>query len=265
MKLSISNLAWSMPEDELVYEQMQKYGFTGLEIAPTRVWEENPYERGMEAKDWVEKLKVRHGVSIPSMQSIWYGRSEKIFGSKAERQALIDYTKKAIRFAEAIGCGNLVFGCPRNRFFPDRTNPQIGIDFFREIGNYAVVHHTCIGLEANPPIYQTNYINTTQQALDIISEVGSQGLKLNLDVGTMISNEEDVSLLEGKVKLINHVHISEPFLKPIKKHSLHRELATFLRRAGYDRYISIEMGRVMNLSTIWEVMAYVQEVFSEKG
>ena len=102
--------------------------------------------------------------------------------------------------------------------------------FFREIGNYAIVHHTCIGLEANPPIYQTNYINTTQQALDMISEVGSPGLKLNLDVGTMIANEEDVSLLEGKAELVNHIHISEPFLKSIKKHVLHRELATFLRR-----------------------------------
>lgn len=264
MKLSISNLAWTMPEDAIVYEQMQKRGFTGLEIAPTRVWGKNPYERGMEAKDWAKELKLRYGFSIPSMQSIWYGRSEKIFGSEAERQTLIVYTKKAIRFAEAIGCGNLVFGCPRNRFFPDGTNPQIGIDFFREIGNYAIVHHTCIGLEANPPIYQTNYINTTQQALDMISEIGSPGLKLNLDVGTMIANEEDVSLLEGKAELVNHIHISEPFLKSIKKHVLHRELATFLRKAGYDRYISIEMGQAMNPSTIWEAMTYVQEVFSEK-
>ena len=45
-------------------------------------------------------------------------------------------------------------------------------------------------MEANPAIYNTNYINTTQEALDLIREVGSDGFRLNLDVGTMLENGE---------------------------------------------------------------------------
>ena len=36
------------------------------------------------------------------MQSIFYGRTEKIFQSQKERKDLIEYTKKAIDFAEYI-------------------------------------------------------------------------------------------------------------------------------------------------------------------
>ena len=115
MKLSISNIAWDSGEDDKIYLLMQKYGFSGLEIAPTKIFPQNPYDKIEEAKLWAQNLKEKYGFVIPSMQSIWYGRSEKIFASAEDRQILINYTKKAIDFASAIGCKNLVFGCPKNR------------------------------------------------------------------------------------------------------------------------------------------------------
>ena len=115
MKLSISNIGWSNENDVNVYELMKKYGYSGLEIAPTRIFPEAPYDKLKEAGVWVENFKKKYGLCVSSMQSIWFGRQEKIFGSKEERQILVEYTKKAIDFASVIGCRNLVFGCPRNR------------------------------------------------------------------------------------------------------------------------------------------------------
>ena len=103
MKLSISNIAWSENEDEQVYALMQKYGFTGLEIAPTRIFPSEPYGDLKRVKEWAGKLESEYGFSIPSMQSIWFGRQEKIFGSSKEREILSDYTKKAVDFAAAAG------------------------------------------------------------------------------------------------------------------------------------------------------------------
>ena len=130
MKLAVSNIAWAAEEDDLVYELMKKYGFLGLEIAPTRIFSENPYDRNAAAKRWSIELRNAYGFTIPSIQSIWYGRQEKIFGSVEERQSLIDYTKRAIDFAVAIDCRNLVFGCPRNRNIPQGAEPDIGVKFF---------------------------------------------------------------------------------------------------------------------------------------
>ena len=115
IKLSISNIAWGMEQDAEMGQFLQDSGFQGLEIAPTRIFPEAPYDKLAEAKVWAEELNTKYGLEVPSMQSIWYGHQEKIFGTKEERRVLVDYTKKAVDFAEVIGCRNLVFGNPRNR------------------------------------------------------------------------------------------------------------------------------------------------------
>lgn len=261
MKLSISNIGWSAENDAAVYGLMKKYEYSGLEIAPTRIFSHNPYEKLKEAEAWGKNLKKEYGFSISSMQSIWYGRQEKLFGSEEERKVLLDYTKEAVDFASVIGCKNLVFGCPKNRHLPDGTDPQIAVAFFRQLGDYAASKGTAIGIEANPPIYNTNYINDTITALQLIRQVDSKGFLLNLDVGTIIENKESVYELEGNVERINHVHISEPGLKPIERRALHGELFSLLRQEGYTGFISIEMGKVEELSVMEEKLEYIRSVF----
>lgn len=262
MNLSISNIGWTADQDNRIYEMIKKYGFSGLEIAPTRIFPETPYDKLEEARVWADNLKKLYGFSVSSMQSIWYGRQEKIFGTEEEFQTLVDYTKKAIDFAAVIGCGNLVFGCPRNRNISEGGDPKIGIRFFREIGDYAAAKGTVIGMEANPPIYNTNYVNNTSEAFALIDEVSSEGFKLNLDVGTMIQNEERVDELTDRIRLINHVHISEPGLKPIEQREIHFALRDVLADEGYKGYISIEMGRTDDVKLIEETISYVRGIFN---
>lgn len=263
MKLSISNLGWTAEQDQAVYELMKKYDFEGLEIAPTRIFPDAPYEKRNEAGYWAENLKRQHGFVVSSMQSIWFGRKEKLFGSYEERNSLIDYTKKAIDFAEAIGCKNLVFGCPGNRNMPEGADPNIAVKFFKEIGDYAAGHDTVVGMEANPPIYNTNYINDTLAALNLIEQVDSKGFLLNLDLGTMVQNEEPADELVGKVKYINHVHISEPGLKPIEPRPFHTELLKILKAEQYHGFVSIEMSKADELGVLKNCMDYVRRIISE--
>lgn len=261
MLLSISNIGWKEAQDHAVYDMMRAYGFSGLEIAPTRIFPQKPYDDLSSARKWATELRARYDFVIPSMQSIWYGKQERLFGSAAERVALVEYTQKAIDFAVAIGCGNLVFGCPRNRVIPEGMDEQTAVDFFKAIGDYAAKKGTVIGMEANPPIYNTNYINDTQSALNLVRRVNSCGFKLNLDVGTMVHNGESVDILQGTTDMINHVHISEPGLRIIEKRELHGELAQLLRAEGYSRFVSIEMGAQESMEDIESSMAYISERF----
>lgn len=263
MKLSVSNIGWREEQDSEVLAWMREYGYSGLEIAPTRIFPENPYNKLTEAKRWAEKIKDDYDFTIPSIQSIWFGRKENIFGAEEERRVLIAYTQKAIDFAERIGCKNLVFGCPRNRNLPVGVDAGTAVAFFRELGDYAAAHHTVIGMEANPPIYNTNYINDTASAFRLIAEVDSKGFQLNLDLGTVIHNEEHIRELEGKVALVNHVHISEPGLKPIEKRWLHQELKAILEAENYRGFVSIEMGAADNIENIKSAVQYIREVFGE--
>ena len=84
---------------------------------------------------------------------------------------------------------------------------------------------------------------------------------MNLDVGTMIENGENLEILKDSMQLINHVYISEPNLKPIVKRHLHIELVYIKKNSGYQGYVSIEMGKQNNIDLIEEVMRYVKDVF----
>lgn len=257
IKLSISNIAWTEENDQQVYQYMQNVGFQGLEIAPTRVFQERPYEKKDEAKLFAQDVKKKYGLSICSMQSIWYGHGEKIFGTDEERQILLDYTKQSIDFAKEVGAGNLVFGCPKNRCIGEYDDIGIAVEFFRTLGDYSAEHGTVLAMEANPVIYGTNFINRTNEAAELIKEVGSKGFKLNLDFGTIIYNEEKIQDVTAYINLINHVHISEPNLKLIEHRAEHKELLRILKDFSYDGYVSIEMCRRDDVSEVFKTIDYI--------
>lgn len=261
--LSISNIAWVSEKDEEIYKMMKDLGFKGLEIAPTRVFPEGPYDRISEAGVFAKKIKKEYGFTVPSMQSIWYGRKENIFNGEEDRETLRKYTEKAILFAKETGCKNLVFGCPKNRIVPEGVDPSEANGFFKAIGDFAKDNGTVVGMEANPTIYGTNFINTNASALKLIEEVESEGFKLNLDVGTMIENGEDISVLKGNAGLINHVHISEPNLVPVKKRKFHKVLSEFLKEEGYKGFVSIEMKTTDDIDGLKRIMEYAVSVFGE--
>lgn len=261
MKLSISNIAWDSENDKKVYELMKKYSYEGLEIAPTKVFLENPYEKLEKADMWRKDLNDKYGFKISSMQSIWYGKKERLFGTDEERKELQNYTEKAIDFAKIIECKNLVFGSPKNRNLEENENPGKAKEFFKSIGEYAFKNNTVIGMEANPTIYNTNYINDTKSALELIKTVDSRGFLLNLDIGTVISNNENIEEILGNVEYINHVHISEPWLKIIEKREIHKKLKSILKNEDYKGFVSVEMAKVERIEEVEKVMEYVREVF----
>jgi sugar phosphate isomerase/epimerase len=255
MLLSISNIAWSSEYDEEMYAFLRDSSFSGLEIAPTRIFPDKPYGYITEARQFAVELREQYGLSISSIQSIWYGRAENIFGSNEERNALIEYTKRAVEFAVAVECRNLVFGCPINRNIPIGVkNPKkIALDFFERVSGYAAENGTVIALEPNPPVYGTNFINTTEQAVELCKNLSNDGFKVNVDVGTMVTNNEPVSLIAENLDIVNHIHISEPGLVPIERREIHREIIAL----PFNRYVSVEMGNCGDLGKVKQVVEYV--------
>ncbi len=262
MKLSISNIAWSVEYDVEMYEYISSKGFKGLEIAPTRIFPENPYKDLTQAKKYSDYIKQKYNLEISSMQSILFGKTERLFGTDNERTELLNYSKLAIDFAKAISCHNLVFGSPKNRVIENEDQYPIAIIFFKELGDYALKNNTVLSIEANPPIYNTNFVNTTEQAFQLARDVNSLGIFVNVDLGTVIQNNENIDQIINNIDLINHFHISEPNLVPIEKRSIHQELANKLIQTSYDKYISIEMKNPDNLDIVKSSMEYVKGVFN---
>lgn len=263
MKLAASNIAWGPGQDTVMYEALSDMGFAGLEIAPTRLFSDEPYERLEEAAVFASHLMAEHNLAVCSMQSIWYGKRQRIFGSAEEREELVCYTAKALRFAKAVGCSNLVFGNPKNRNLEDGEDADAGIGFFRSIGDLACENGTVISLEPNPVIYGTNFLNTTAETAGYVREIGSPGLRMNFDFGTFLHNGEELSVVEENLDIINHVHISEPNLAVIAKSPLHMDLARVLRENGYGGFVSLEMRKPDCSDDLSATLAYMKEVFGD--
>jgi sugar phosphate isomerase/epimerase len=263
VKLAISNIAWAAAHDAEMYAFLQETGYTGLEIAPTRIFPVNPYDSLSEAAVFSRTLKEKYSLQVCSMQSLWFGKTEKLFGSDEERSLLLNYTKQAIDFASAIGCGNLVFGSPKNRITDENSSMDKAVSFFRALGEYAHEKKCVLAMEANPVIYGTNYINTTDEALALVREVESPGFKVNFDLGTSIYNGEGLEKLSRSLNLIHHIHISEPYLAKIEKRDIHRELSSILSREHYNGFVSIEMKNLEDTAEVQSVLRYVKEVFDD--
>ena len=173
---------------------------------------------------------------------------------------LLEYTKRAIRFADAIECRNIVFGCPRNRVIKNDGEKHIVEEFLLKCAEESAKYGIVIAVEANPPIYQTNYLNSTYQVLDLIKRKNHPSLKLNLDCGTIIENGEKLNLIFEDTYLISHVHISEPELVIIKKREIHRAIVEHLR-GQYHHFISIEMQQQKNIDDLFSTMKYIRDIF----
>lgn len=263
MKLAISNIAWSSEDDKEMHFFLKSAGFEGLEIAPTRIIPENPYDKLKEAEAFKNTLKADFSLTIPSLQAICFGRTEAIFATEEERESIKEYIKKAIDFASVLDCKNLVFGSPKNRIIGENQE-DIALSFFNELGTYANEKNTILAMEPNPDIYGTNFLNTTQQAVNFVKEIKNKGLKINVDLGTIIHNKEDIAIIANNIQLINHIHISEPFLEPITERNIHKDLYQLLKESNYSHYISIEMKNTNDTAIVKNAMYYIKDVFKRK-
>ncbi len=263
MKIAISNLAWSNEDNQKVYSYLKDRNIQFIEIAPSKLVGEDPYNNILKLQAETEKLKEKYNLTIISMQSIWFKITNNIFESAKSYQLLIDYTKKAIDFAASIKCRNLVFGCPKNRnMFDKEKDYPVALNFFKEIGLYALNKNVVIAVEPNPTIYNTNFLNYTEEVLDFVKQINLPSIKINYDIGTVIQNDESFNILKDNMIYINHIHISEPNLVKITQRNLHKELFSLLKEYNYQNYISIEM-KEHCFADVKEVIDYVINLCEE--
>ncbi|ELB2793011.1 sugar phosphate isomerase/epimerase family protein [Aeromonas hydrophila] len=262
MKLCASNIAWEKGDDENVYDVLNELGFHGLEIAPTRWVPENPYDTDNRTycRNKAEDIEDRWGLHLASMQSIWYGRTENIFGNEDERQSIYAYMCKAIDFAKYIHCPHIVFGCPKNRNVISENSLINGIELIIAFAEYAKKNGVVIGLEANPVIYGTNFVNTNADAASLVREVNLSSLRLNLDIGAFIYNKEKLDDIRMILDVVSHIHISEPFLELIVRREEHKSISDMLLDLDYQGYISLEMKKC-SLPNLIDSVKYMREVF----
>ena len=266
MELLISNLAWNFNENKKISRILKKNKIKNLEFAPSLLLKNNFDNKNLiiTKKFWCDE-----GIKLYSMQSILYGvKNCFIFGNKKQKLNFIKEVFEKIDLAKKLGVKVIIFGSPVNKKIFKKKKAELDkifIDILKKIAAYANKKRIYFCLEANPKIYKSEYLNYTNEALDMVKTINNKYLMVNLDLGTMIQNNESIgSLINQNIRYIKHVQISVPYLSNVLKYKNKiKELIKSLKVNKYKNNISIEMTRPKKSShqTIQKVIIYIKNLF----
>ncbi len=213
MELCISNLAWDNTDRLSVYTLLQNNKVTFIEIVLSKL-SSKALNEDIDFYLSCQQEWESFGLRAVSMQSIHFGVEDAfLFGTDEQRANLLESTKKAINIASSLEIKNLVFGSPKLRILPENGDDSVAIEFFTELNNYAEQKKCFLNIEANSSQYGTNFLTTTTKVQDFISSNRWNNIWINLDLSTMILEQENISEIISNIKDVRHAHVSIPFLK----------------------------------------------------
>ncbi|WP_430111627.1 sugar phosphate isomerase/epimerase family protein [Paenibacillus sp. B1-33] len=269
MNVSISNIAWDPAEDEEIIGILKDYRVRGLEIAPTKVWD-NPIDCDPYQVEQYKGYWLKENIKIIAMQSLLFGQNDlHLFREENSRQKMKNYLFRIIELAGRLGAKSLVFGSPKNRLVGDLTKVEqynIAVPFFHSIGEYAVENNVQFCIEPNPVQYGCDFITHSSEGLELVEAVSSKGFKLHLDAAGMFLAEEDISkALEKSFPYLAHFHVSEPYLELIGSSRVqHHCYSRTLKSLGYNNWISIEMKNNLkssNAESVKTALQFISEIY----
>ena len=250
--LCVSNISNYDLQHEQYCNILNHYGFKYIEIAPTKFdsWD-NLFSHGL----------TKTVLPFYSFQSITYTIQHSIFGSYQDK--LLTHLQKVIDLACSNGVKNLVFGCPLNRKDNSDGGDKVFIDFMTKLGDYIGKHDLIISIENNSKKYGCEYLNTISEVGDITKRINHPKIKMMVDIGNCIMEDDPLESLLGYSELIHHVQISTPFLNPFINYNIkeYSKFITLLKQINYNKVISLEFlndgGDLNSLITSLEEFQYI--------
>ncbi len=256
MKLAFSNIAWTPHNSIEILTLLKKNGVSGIEIAPTKVWENwqgATVEAARAYRQWLNDL----GFEIPAMQAVLFGKPQAhLFNADGQAQ-LFDHLCHVAELAAAFGARVVVLGAPKQR---DRGNLsftdalEIAVPQFQQLAEVYHHHQTCLCIEPNPQQYACNFIINASEGAQLVQLVNHPGFALHLDAAGMFQAGDDLQNLWPTVgPLLRHFHISEPDLADFAHPQVpHAENFQLLQQKNYSGWCSVEMRERPSLAeTIW--------------
>lgn len=245
MNLAISNIAWPHEDTPAILDLLRKEGIRSMEVAPSRIWKEPIEVTPAERKSFVESLG-KFGIGVISLHSLLYTRPDLgLFRGDETDRWTIRYLRDLVELGAELGARWMVFGSPGNRRKGDLTFSEACEGAARVLGPAGdIAADYGVGLLIEPLTRgETDFVNTSEEGMDLVKVVGSRGFALHLDAKSVAEEPgEKLGILRRALPVLRHFHINDPGLAPLGSvASYHRELGSALRRSGYAGHVSIEM------------------------
>ena len=191
MRFGINTFLFSCPFTDAstrLFSKFKKWGFESVEISVEDFAHLDP-----------ERFKAqlgKHGLVCGSVTPC-LGPDKDLRGTRRQQRAGVEFMKRVVDLMVRIECPSLIgvvySTVGRTEAVPPaekRRQWKTVVRNLRELCAYAEDHGRVIALE---PInrFETDFINTCEQGLRMIHDVGSPALKLHLDTFHMNIEEKD--------------------------------------------------------------------------
>ena len=211
-----------------------------VQIAPTTLIDEWKYLAKMNTD-----IFKNNEIDIYSFQSISYGLNNLNIFDKNTRDLLFVHFKNVIDYAISNNIKVIVFGCPKNRYilnYDSQSNDNIFCSFFKKIGDYIGDNNLTICIEPNSKLYSCNYINTIKQAGNIVRKINNKNIKLMLDIGNIIMENDNINDMIDYIDILYNVDISSKNMCPfIEITNSHKQFIQIIKSSNYKNKLNLEM------------------------
>lgn len=234
MNLALSNLAWDFKDNDIVFNKLIEKNILRIEGVLTKIdeWDSLNDSKIIKFKKKLDEF----GIDIKSIQSIFYNVKCDGVG---DTNKIINHIKKLITYCEILDVDIMVFGSPNLR----SGNIDNSVTHtFKIIDELLIEADMEISIEPNSKIYGGNYFFILDEIVSFIKDNNFKKIKTMVDTHNLVlegycPSEEFIKYKQ----YINHIHISEPGLKPISDVETHIKFYNTLKNNSYCNTITYEV------------------------
>jgi D-psicose/D-tagatose/L-ribulose 3-epimerase len=272
MRLGINTFLFTSPftnESTKLFKTFKKWGFQTVEIPVEDLSHINPRH----VKAQLDEHKLVCGSVCACM-----GPDRDLRGTPEQQQTGLDYMMKLIDQMVDLGCPSLIgpvySAVGRADAVPEeeyKQQWQTVVGHLKRLCKYAEQKGKQVCLE---PLnrFETDFINTCDQGLKMIKDVGSKALKLHLDTFHMNIEEKDQGKAIRKAgKLLGHFHAcGSDRGTPGNDHIDWKPIASALRAVKYKGDVVIEsfttdVKVIARAAAIWRRIEPTRDEIATKG
>jgi len=236
MKLAISNLAWDFDQNQEVFGHLKQLNISNIEGVLSKIggWDQLNYE----SLESYHNLLQTQGLKVESIQSIFFNyKSEGLH----DTESIVTHIKQLVEYCKILNVKVMVLGSPNLRVYTDDLQTKLSQTFL-EIDSVLSGTGIELSIEPNTKIYGGQYFHNLNQIVDFIVTNKLKNIKTMVDTHNLILEGYDPNHEIKKFeKFINHVHVSEQNLVPLKDYKFHESFSKTLKEIDYNKIVTLEV------------------------
>ncbi len=247
MKFAICQELFEGWDWEKQCEYSASVGFTGLEVAPFAL-ADHINKISSDQRKALRTTAERHGLEIMGLHWL-LAKTEGLHLTTADDSVRTATTEYLIQLGDL--CGDLggtvmVFGSPFQRNLEEGVSPEQAFENATEVFKNAMprIADRGVSLLMEPlTTKETNFINTCDQAAELISAVDNPFFALHQDVKAMLGEGTPLpGIIEKHKDITRHFHVNDTnLLGPGMGETDYHPIFKALQETEYDGWVSVEV------------------------